>query len=165
MSIITSESASANTSAAPALAIHHALGRLREIVSELNELHIALIGENSAESLDFGLTRKLSFERTSALRAWLKLKSDRAAIVLILLLRTPGGLVTFEAILLALGIDPNQREAMSVKNRKLVHVYMCDLRHGLARAGFQDAIQSRPTLGYVLSATSARSVLKAFGNA
>jgi hypothetical protein len=152
-----------NMAGSPVFAIDHALGRLRDIVTELNDLHLALINGSRIDTPGFDTNPRLSFDRVSVLRAWLKLKSDRAAVVFILLTRTPGGLVTFETILSGLGIDVQNRGAISAKNRKLVHVYMCDLRHGLADAGYQGVIQSRPTLGYVLSAPAARSILKAFG--
>lgn len=145
-------------------AVGYALWRLREIVTELDGLHSMLQGEGGGHGMAFGHNAEKKPRKVAGFRDWLKLKSNRAAMILLVLADTPGEIVAFETLLSALDIYISKQDGVSANRRKLVHVYMCDLRRGLAAAGFDDAIYSRSKLGYVLSAPSARSILKAFSH-
>lgn len=142
--------------------VSYALDRLREIVAELDGLHSTLLHDGKGKITTFDLSSARRLQRVADLRSWLKLKSNRAAIVFLALARAPGEIVTFKTLLSELDVFISERNGVSANNRKLVQVYMCDLRRGLAAAGYQDAILTRSKLGYVLTDQSARSILQAF---
>lgn len=150
------------TALASRSAVTYALDRLREIVAELDGLHSTLLHDGGSRITTFDMSSARKLQRVADLRSWLKLKSNRAALLFLALADAPGEVVTFKTLLLELNILISERSGVSANNRKLVQVYMCDLRHGLAAAGYQDAISTRSKIGYVLTEQSAKSIMQAF---